>query len=417
MTLGLSAGVPAQGGRWFQDAHTEYPLNDYDEFLLTFPARAGVRGSLSRYPLAVVQTGPIGLAAALPIDRPCIHRMSYDGPAQMLRAQMDVALSPRPWRFSDRVDFEFWLLAFDPAWGMRGALQKYYELSQGRFEDRAPRQGQWMPFSQIDQVKRPEDFRFVFHEYHPNISVAYDNANDIQTLVYCEPPVQYIDMPKGMTRDLEHFNALVDSLQTEKAWVVRSSGAWDAQGNLIVQFADLPWSSGGRVATNCDPDVMRTASAPMNAFDLNWKPYRELREKMVAPVPAAWTVEGGPAASVDNIAGMNGARALLLGKGARISQVITDSVEAGQVLTLTMRALALGPEARAQAGVIFNNNSDEPSVDWLELNARQEGWREWRQEVTVPEDAGACRLVLKGSAGECAVDGIRLAAGAQSDKI
>jgi hypothetical protein len=283
LTLMLTIPIAADGqNTWLQDIRHEQPLNNYDENIFTFASNAGARGSISRYPFGAVRLGEQGLALGFPIDKPCIHRVRYDGAHGCLVAEMDVALSSIPLKFPGRVNFEFLLWKFDAHWGFRSALQKYYSFFGSTFGVRDGFQGQWMPFTAIDSVHRPEDFRFAYHEYHPNVSVAYDNQNGIRPLVYCEPSVQYIDMPKDMPRTDQAFLQYLDGLKTEKASVVRSSGARRADGSLIAAYVELPWANGARVPTNCDAEVNRSARNPLNAYDLNWKPYRERAERRIA---------------------------------------------------------------------------------------------------------------------------------------
>src|SRR5690606_15018797 len=129
---------------------------------------------------------------------------------------------------------------------------------------------------QVDHVQRPEDFHFRYHEYHPNVSVAYNSVNDIESLVYCEPPVQYVILPQDAFEDAARLQRIIDSKSDVQGSQVRGSAAYRSDGSLFANYVVTPWATGARIPTNGDPELPRTAENPYNSFDANWKPYLDL---------------------------------------------------------------------------------------------------------------------------------------------
>jgi len=90
---------------------------------------------------------------------------------------------------------------FDPKWQFRGALSRFYELFPEQFRTRIERQGLWMPFAKISEVKGWQDFGFRFKE--GNNETRWDDEHDIITFRYTEPMTWWMSMPKEMPRTLE----------------------------------------------------------------------------------------------------------------------------------------------------------------------------------------------------------------------
>ena len=258
-----------------------------DELVESFSIGAGATGAHSRH-LWAAMTGDFGaLGVGISPWEPRVHRLRWDGPRGALVAEVDLAIVPWSREHPGAVPFEFWLFGFDAEFGFRGATQAYYALEPEAFAWRGGRQGQWMPFTQIDTVERPEDFRFVFHEHHPDVSVAYNNANDIWSLVYCEPTVQWVQMPAGTERTWEALSGIIEGLGTIQGSAVRTSGAFADDGRLLHTFARFPWADGARIPVNSSPGVPTTEADPHNAFDLSWKPYADLVARDAALAPAS----------------------------------------------------------------------------------------------------------------------------------
>ena len=106
----------------------------------------------------------------------------------------DIGLTPE----KPTAKLRFCRFDFDPAWGFRAALARYYELFPEQFRCRTPEQGLWMPFAKISKVKGWEDFGFKFKE--GNDETTWDDEHGILTFRYTEPMTWWMPMPKDMPR-------------------------------------------------------------------------------------------------------------------------------------------------------------------------------------------------------------------------
>ncbi|AXA37336.1 MAG: hypothetical protein KatS3mg130_0197 [Candidatus Sumerlaea sp.] len=336
ISLILAIPVDEASLEWLADLRRTDSIRGNEEKISAVPTTAGSRAAMSRYPFAAVRGKTKCLAVGLPLDSPRIHRVRWDGKHGCLIAEIDVALSSVPEKFPNRASFTFWLFDFPREFGFRGAAQTYYALNPTSYAKRLPEQGQWMPFTQIDKVTRAQDFCFKFHEYHPDISVAWDWKHGVLPLVYCEPPVQYINLDDSFPKQASALEDYLATLDTKQASQVRSSGTFTADGHLRATWVDTPWAKGARVPTNGDPEIPRTDKNPVNSFDQNWAPYQELYRRHSDDSPLAW--QGGGRV-VDGVIGAVG-RALYLPQGQEAKQELQrlGSQEQGNGITISFRA-------------------------------------------------------------------------------
>lgn len=325
VTFSLVIPVDGENLQWLVDNHRTEVIEGTREYLSTVPTTAGPRGAMSRYPFAAVD-GDRRVAVGMPLDQPRIHRLRWDGQHRALVAEVDVTISSETLQFPNHVPFEFHLFDFESEFGFRGVTNQFYKLNEDSYEFRLEQQGQWMPFTQIDTVQRPEDFRFLFHEYHPDVSVAYNTANGIESLVYCEPPVQYLHIAPGTPQTQETILNHLENLTNVQGAQVRGSGTWQADGTLQATWVETPWAIGARVPTNGNPLLPRTDRNPFNSFDANWLPYLDLWKRRAEDTPLYWN--GGRI--LDGVVGSTD-RALHLRDGesstARLSAPLAGDVE------------------------------------------------------------------------------------------
>lgn len=336
VTLSLHLPLDVEGLYWLQDAHTTLPATTATERIHSVSTTAGARGSMSFYPFGGVSGDGFQLAAGSPMDEPRIQRIRWDHESASLVIEVDVAVSPEPTAFPGRVPFDFVLFSFDHEFGFRGLLQAYYDLFPESFENRWERQGQWMAFTQLDMVRRVEDFHFAFHEYHPDVSVAYNNKNDIWSLVYCEPPVQYIHLGPNDPQSLDFIESLLMRRQDRQASQIRGSGSYNMEEELQVAWVETPWAVGARVPTNGSPAIPRTEENPWNSFDANWAPYIELYRRHAVDRATHWT--GGRV--VEGIVGAPG-RVLELRAGESASQLVEVNGSAVNTGILAIDAMGI----------------------------------------------------------------------------
>lgn len=278
VTLVYAVPVKADGLHWLDDPRRSEPVAPRREYLRAGHFRAGASGALSRYPLAAVATPKQGTALGIDMTRPAYFRLAYSSGTGELYLAYDIGLAPE--KPSARV--RFCRYGFDPAWGFRAALARYYQAYPDAFVCRTPRQGLWMPFAAISKVKGWEDFGFAFKE--GNDETAWDDAHGIVTFRYTEPMTWWMAMPADMPRTpeaaLAHARALVERGNRE-AEALLTSGYHDAAGEIPARLLDTPWCNGAVWSINSMPGI----AGEVTDFRNKWNP--ALREKLYGPESAS----------------------------------------------------------------------------------------------------------------------------------
>jgi len=195
MLLRFSFPVDAIGWQWHDNISSNRVIGDkvyenvesvryypYYPDLPEWRDQSGLRMGYRNRNFCSAISGPDGLCLAVPLKPPCIFRTSYDGARKSFDITYDFALTPDS-RKANAVCFSFNLYTFDPAWGLRAALEKYYRLYPEYFKVFAKVPGQWAafstPFSDIDNV---DEFRFGSH--WTTIDPAYDDKIGVPTTLY-----------------------------------------------------------------------------------------------------------------------------------------------------------------------------------------------------------------------------------------
>lgn len=275
VTLVYAVPVQPQGLRWLEDPRTSTEVRPGREYSSTSTFHAGANGRLSRYPLGGV-TGPRdGVALGIDMLRPAFYRIGYNASTQELFLAYDLGLTPE--KPSARV--RFCRFAFEPQWGFRAALGRYYDLLPEQFRCRTPEQGLWMPFARISKVRGWEDFGFKFKE--GNDETKWDDEHGIITFRYTEPMTWWMAMPKDMARTpeaaLAEARRLADEKRLPAARAFLASGYQNAAGEFPARLLDTPWCNGAVWSMNSMPGI----AGEITHFKLNWN--AELREKLYGP--------------------------------------------------------------------------------------------------------------------------------------
>ena len=187
-------GVPvdAVGWQWWDDVqtprqivqgsvyHNLHAIRNFAD-LPEFRDRPATKlGYHSRNFVAAV-SGPAGLALAYPLDQPRICRLTYDAQERLLYAAFDLALSPHtdpPNQAAVTVE----LCACHGQWGLRSALSAYYQRHPEFFRKHVEREGQWMAFSDLEQIDNVNEFGFQFQEGAQN--PGYDDKLGVYSYTY-----------------------------------------------------------------------------------------------------------------------------------------------------------------------------------------------------------------------------------------
>ena len=270
VTLLFALPLDATGWQWGDDVRQSHRIEGNGEFAGTTSLRCGANGKMSLYPLAAVWNERAGLALGLDMARPAQYRLVYHAGTRQFFIAYDFGLSQDTAKSPGSAAFRFVLYCFDPRWGFRAALQKYYDLFPEQFTKRVTREGVWMPFTDIAKVPGFEDFGFAFQEGASN--VAFDDQHGIGSFIYVEPMSHWLAMPRDVPRTydgaLSVLNKDLDGARrkeaTEMAAATLTSGIENAEGRLFLHLEKAPWCDGGVFTLNPDPDIRTTPEHPFN---------------------------------------------------------------------------------------------------------------------------------------------------------
>lgn len=268
LTLLFALPLDATGWNWGDDMRHERVIQGNEEFANTFNLHSGANGKMSYYPLAAVWNQKAGIALGMDMDYPAQYRLVYSGALHQFLIAYDFGLAPDTDLHHGQANFRFVLYSFQPQWGFRAALQKYYDIFPHHFTRRVQREGNWMPFTDIAKVKEFEDFDFAFQEGAPN--VAFDDHHGIASFVYVEPMSHWLPMPPAVPRT---YDATLDLLREDLAGkrgatlkqmasATFSSGTHQANGQLAMSFQNAPWCNGAVIYLNPMPGIATNSTYP-----------------------------------------------------------------------------------------------------------------------------------------------------------
>jgi hypothetical protein len=204
------------------------------------------------------------------MDHPAQYRLVYHAGTKQFFIAYDFGLTKDTAKFPGSAGFRFVLYRFDPRWGFRSALQKYYDLFPQHFTKRVTREGVWMPFTDIASVPGFDDFGFAFQEGASN--VAFDDQHGIASFVYVEPMSHWLAMPRDVPRTYDSALSVLNKDlagargkdAAEMAAATLTSGIENADGRLFLYLVKAPWCDGGVFSLNPDPDIPTTPDHPFN---------------------------------------------------------------------------------------------------------------------------------------------------------
>lgn len=264
VTLFYAVPVDRQGLVWLEDPRRSTPVPARGEVTSSNSFQAGNR-RLGRWPFAAVAGPAGGVGLGIDMLRPAFFRTVYNPGSGELYLAYDIGLTPEKPAARVRIC----RFRFDPAWGFRSALARYYELFADQFRCRTPEQGLWMPFAKISKVRGWEDFGFKFKE--GNDETRWDDEHGVITFRYTEPMTWWMAMPKDMPRSME---AAVTEARRKAgkgdAWAqaLFTSGYHDAAGQFPARLLDTPWCNGAVWSMNSMPGI----AGDVTDFKNKWSP-------------------------------------------------------------------------------------------------------------------------------------------------
>jgi hypothetical protein len=229
--LSFRLPLDAAGWRWGDYLHqdrTIEPGRDYSNYTLI--GRRQFR-AVSRFPMAPVAGPAHGIALAVPLTPPLFTRLRYDGNAYLC-AEFDLGLAARTNRDTESVTVAFDILRYQPRWGFRAALARYYQRYPQVFASSAKEGGWWIGPS--DQVKDLTDFGLQYaedHFAHPESTKA-NNQMGIYTCSYSEPWMWRILVSEendlALAQPLSHYLPQIEKDADLPATVMDSHDYWPA---------------------------------------------------------------------------------------------------------------------------------------------------------------------------------------------
>ena len=274
VTLLYAIPIQGTGWQWLHDPRSPMPVEAPREYMNTGRFHVGANGRLSKYPLGAVANAKTGIGLAIDLARPAFFRIGCNAGTRELFLAYDIGLAPE----KPQARVRFCTFRFEPSWGFRSALARFYELFPQHFQCRTPEQGIWMPFAKISAVKGWRDFGFKFKE--GNNETAWDDAHGIITFRYTEPMTWWMRMPKEMPRTMEaalaHARRLADKGDA-RAKALFTSGYHDEDGQFPARLLDTPWCNGAVWSMNSMPGV----PGEVTDFRNKWSP--SIREKLYGP--------------------------------------------------------------------------------------------------------------------------------------
>ena len=279
ITLIYAIPISSQRYRWLRDPRQSVVVQADQEYVNATRFAVGSNGRLSRYPFGAVTTGHQGIALGIDMAWPAFFRVGFNSATKELFLAYDIGLAPE----QPAARLRFCKFTFDPKWGFRAALARYYDIFPDYFRCRSPQQGLWMPFAKISAVKEWQDFGFKFKE--GTNETKWDDEHKIITFRYTEPMTWWMRMPKEMPRTLSAALAEARHLAKDKgdprARALLTSGYHDETGKFAARLLNTPWCDGAVWSINSMPNVQ----GEITEFKNKWNP--TLRQKLYGPKRSA----------------------------------------------------------------------------------------------------------------------------------
>jgi hypothetical protein len=253
-TLTFALPVIAEGWRWWDDAHRRRLIS---EGIYENATSAIFDGWLpiSLYPYAGIEDGRVGLALALPPDRPQLALLRYDGDKERFEATFHLGISPQATKLQNEAKFELLIYRFDPRWGFRSVIAKHARLYPGVYNTD-------LPIYEYSGAKQG----FFFTPRGAEVVREHD-AQGIYSAQYTvgELPVKVrpSDTPRPTFAEIidavERLAQSTSPWEVELAQAIHSSAAIDTNGDWILKHVGIfswdPENWEAAWAANLDPEL------------------------------------------------------------------------------------------------------------------------------------------------------------------
>ncbi|MCR4404095.1 MAG: carbohydrate binding domain-containing protein [Candidatus Acetothermia bacterium] len=254
LELGFALPAVAIGWRFWDDAHRSREIS-----------RGGYENAISAlfdgwlpislYPYAGIEDGKVGLALALPPDRPQLALLRYEADRGRFEAVFHLGISPQAVKLENKATFDLLIYRFDAEWGFRSVIAKHVELYPRVYNTDLP----------IYDYRGAEQGYFLTPQAAE--IVREHDGQGIYTAQYTPTELGIKVWPSDAPRPtLEEILKAVDELArggkpgaAEFAQAIRQSAAIDTNGDWILKHVGIfSWDPGNWEATwaaNLDPDL------------------------------------------------------------------------------------------------------------------------------------------------------------------
>jgi len=282
----LSVGLtyPDASWTWHDDMSFSAVMNGQRKYVHDYASPYGITQRRSYYPFAVISTPEAMVLAETDGREPRQFQIEALSAERKLAVHYDMATTPLTGHFPGLATFHVRFRAevrtgtgADP---FRSALQSWYDRDPDWYEAHAPKHGLWLPFTDINTINGFEDFHFAFFEkvgaFGKDVDTA--NASGVLNFPYIEPWLYWLpinDPSKwNKTSAVERMQMLAKN-STGKERDFASSGylgaSRDASLNHRITFLNTPWSNGGRMEVNTDPELPVTKQLSVNRAMAEWR--------------------------------------------------------------------------------------------------------------------------------------------------
>ena len=179
------------GARWWKDLHQSETIDATTRYLNPYYTHQGYRPCASESVFTAVTDIPAegtsaGLSLVLPMDTPRYFRTTYER-GFGYQVEVELGLSPLTHKFPNRAGFSVLLYRVDPRWGLRSAVERYYQFFPDLFSRRCARGGTWFLEDVLEkELRDPEDFALVFKETYQWAN-ADTRRHGMLAMKYMEP--------------------------------------------------------------------------------------------------------------------------------------------------------------------------------------------------------------------------------------
>jgi hypothetical protein len=285
----LTVGVtyPEAAWTWHDDMSFRAEMNGTKKYAHDYASPYGLMQRRSYYPFGVISSPDAVLVAELDGREPRQFQIEALSSENKLALHLDMAATPLTGHFPGLAAFHarFRSEARSAADPFRAVLQSWYDRDPDWYVARTPRHGLWLPFTDINTINHADDFQFAYFEKVGPLGRDVDTAHKegVLNFPYTEPWLYWLPLPDPSTWNRDAAEARMRELASigiGKERDFASSGylgaSRDAQLHRRITFLNTPWSNGGRMEVNTDPELPVTAAFPVNRAMAEWRYIQEV---------------------------------------------------------------------------------------------------------------------------------------------